>query len=76
LLQANSGETEEKDTVDKILKIVKSLATPPNRLVLFLQHSGHSICPNTLNMLKMIDLSFKRTVIVLFEYDNELKVCP
>ncbi|KAF8696410.1 hypothetical protein HU200_037324 [Digitaria exilis] len=72
VLKAKRGEPES--TPDEILSMVKSLATPPHRLVLFLQQSSVEWCSSIwLDTLKEIDPTFRRTMIVISKFDNRLK---
>ncbi|CAO1944975.1 unnamed protein product [Urochloa humidicola] len=72
VLKAKRGEPES--TPEEILSMVKSLATPPHRLVLFLQQSSVEWCSSIwLDTLKEIDPSFRRTMIVISKFDNRLK---
>ncbi|KAK8938420.1 Dynamin-related protein 5A [Platanthera zijinensis] len=72
VLKAKKGEPE--NTPDEILSMVKSLATPPHRLLLFLQQSSVEWCSSLwLDSIKEIDPTFKRTIIVVSKFDNRLK---
>ncbi|EES03602.1 hypothetical protein BDA96_03G318000 [Sorghum bicolor] len=72
VLKAKRGEPES--TPDEIRSMVKSLATPPHRLVLFLQQSSVEWCSSIwLDTLKEIDPTFRRTMIVISKFDNRLK---
>ncbi|PIA24828.1 hypothetical protein AQUCO_21900002v1 [Aquilegia coerulea] len=54
--------------------MVKSLASPPHRLLLFLQQSSVEWCSSLwLDAIREIDPSFKRTLIVVSKFDNRLK---
>lgn len=71
--QAKKGEPE--DTPNEILSMVKSLASPPHRLLLFLQQSSVEWCSSLwLDAVREIDPTFKRTIIVISKFDNRLKV--
>jgi hypothetical protein len=75
LLQAKRGEPV--NTPDEIKSMVKALASPPHRLVLFLQQSSVEWCSSIwLDTLREIDPTFRRTMIVISKFDNRLKVCP
>ncbi|KAF5200329.1 Dynamin-related protein 5a [Thalictrum thalictroides] len=72
VLKAKKGEPE--NTPDEILSMVKSLASPPHRLLLFLQQSSVEWCSSLwLDAIREIDPSFKRTLIVVSKFDNRLK---
>ncbi|KAK8969986.1 Dynamin-related protein 5A [Platanthera guangdongensis] len=72
VLKAKKGEPE--NTPDEILSMVKSLASPPHRLLLFLQQSSVEWCSSLwLDSIKEIDPTFKRTIIVVSKFDNRLK---
>lgn len=71
--QAKKGEPE--NTPDEILSMVKSLAGPPHRILLFLQQSSVEWCSSLwLDAIRDIDPTFKRTMIVVSKFDNRLKV--
>lgn len=71
--QAKKGEPE--NTPDEILSMVKSLASPPHRILLFLQQSSVEWCSSLwLDAIREIDPTFRRTVIVVSKFDNRLKV--
>ena len=71
--QAKKGEPE--NTPDEILSMVKSLASPPHRILLFLQQSSVDWCSSLwLDAIRDIDPTFRRTVIVVSKFDNRLKV--
>lgn len=73
LTQAKKGEPE--NTPDEILSMVKSLASPPHRILLFLQQSSVEWCSSLwLDAIRDIDPSFRRTIIVVSKFDNRLKV--
>ena len=58
-----------------ILSMVKSIASPPHRLLLFLQQSSvewRSLL--WLDTIREIDPSFRRTIIIVSKFDNRLKV--
>ncbi|KAL6845577.1 hypothetical protein ACP4OV_025072 [Aristida adscensionis] len=72
VLKAKRGEPES--TPDEIRSMVKSLASPPHRLVLFLQQSSVEWCSSVwLDTLREIDPTFRRTMIVISKFDNRLK---
>ncbi|KAI0491571.1 hypothetical protein KFK09_025831 [Dendrobium nobile] len=72
VLKAKKGEPENTPT--EILSMVKSLASPPHRLLLFLQQSSVEWCSSLwLDSIKEIDPTFKRTIIVVSKFDNRLK---
>lgn len=55
--------------------MVKSLASPPHRILLFLQQSSVEWCSSLwLDAIRDIDPSFRRTIIVVSKFDNRLKV--
>lgn len=55
--------------------MVKSLASPPHRILLFLQQSSVEWCSSLwLDAIREIDPTFRRTVIVVSKFDNRLKV--
>lgn len=71
--QAKKGEPD--NTPDEILSMVKSLASPPHRLLLFLQQSSVEWCSSLwLDAIRDIDPTFRRTIIVVSKFDNRLKV--
>ncbi|PON40054.1 Dynamin superfamily [Parasponia andersonii] len=72
VLKAKKGEPE--NTPDEILSMVKSLASPPHRILLFLQQSSVEWCSSLwLDAIRDIDPTFRRTVIVVSKFDNRLK---
>ncbi|GJN17683.1 hypothetical protein PR202_gb04772 [Eleusine coracana subsp. coracana] len=72
LLQAKRGEPES--TPEEIQSMVKALASPPHRLVLFLQQSSVEWCSSIwLDTLREIDPTFRRAMIVISKFDNRLK---
>lgn len=73
VLKAKKGEPE--NTPDEILSMVKALASPPHRILLFLQQSSVEWCSSLwLDAIRDIDPTFRRTVIVVSKFDNRLKV--
>ncbi|KAI3457452.1 hypothetical protein Pfo_014115 [Paulownia fortunei] len=72
VLKAKKGEPES--TPDEILSMVKSLASPPHRILLFLQQSSVEWCSTLwLDAIREIDPAFRRTIIVVSKFDNRLK---
>ncbi|KAG0492982.1 hypothetical protein HPP92_006380 [Vanilla planifolia] len=72
VLKAKKGEPE--NTPDEILSMVKSLASPPHRLLMFLQQSSVEWCSSLwLDSIREIDPTFKRTIVVVSKFDNRLK---
>ncbi|KAJ9153577.1 hypothetical protein P3X46_027004 [Hevea brasiliensis] len=72
VLKAKKGEPEK--TPEEILSMVKSLASPPHRILLFLQQSSVEWCSSLwLDAIREIDPSFRRTIIVVSKFDNRLK---
>ncbi|MCL7023665.1 hypothetical protein MKW94_024213 [Papaver nudicaule] len=72
VLKAKKGEPE--NTPDEILSMVKSLASPPHRLLVFLQQSSVEWCSSLwLDAIREIDPSLKRTIVVVSKFDNRLK---
>ncbi|KAG8364931.1 hypothetical protein BUALT_Bualt18G0050000 [Buddleja alternifolia] len=72
VLKAKKGEPE--NTPDEILSMVKSLASPPHRILLFLQQSSVEWCSSLwLDAIREIDPTFRRTLIVVSKFDNRLK---
>ncbi|CAJ1978555.1 unnamed protein product [Sphenostylis stenocarpa] len=72
VLKAKKGEPE--NTPDEILSMVKSLASPPHRILLFLQQSSVEWCSSLwLDVIREIDPTYRRTVIVVSKFDNRLK---
>ncbi|KAJ1377080.1 P-loop containing nucleoside triphosphate hydrolase, partial [Sesbania bispinosa] len=72
VLKAKKGEPE--NTPEEILSMVKALATPPQRILLFLQQSSVEWCSSLwLDSIREIDPTFRRTVIVVSKFDNRLK---
>uniref|UniRef100_J3L409 Dynamin-type G domain-containing protein n=1 Tax=Oryza brachyantha TaxID=4533 RepID=J3L409_ORYBR len=72
VLKAKKGEPES--TPEEILSMVKSLASPPHRLLLFLQQSSVEWCSSLwLDAIRDIDPTFRRTMIVISKFDNRLK---
>lgn len=71
--QAKKGEPE--NTPDEILSMVKSLGSPPHRILLFLQQSSVEWCSSLwLDAIRDIDPAFRRTMVVVSKFDNRLKV--
>ncbi|CAI9088674.1 OLC1v1023076C2 [Oldenlandia corymbosa var. corymbosa] len=72
VLKAKKGEPES--TPQEILAMVKSLASPPHRILLFLQQSSVEWCSSLwLDSIREIDPTFRRTIIVVSKFDNRLK---
>ncbi|GAV72308.1 Dynamin_N domain-containing protein, partial [Cephalotus follicularis] len=72
VLKAKKGEPET--TPEEILSMVKSLASPPHRILLFLQQSSVEWCSSLwLDSIREIDPTFRRTIIVVSKFDNRLK---
>ncbi|KAL8223683.1 hypothetical protein R6Q57_019158 [Mikania cordata] len=69
---AKKGEPET--TPEEILAMVKSLANPPHRILVFLQQSSVEWCSSLwLDAIRDIDPTFRRTIIVVSKFDNRLK---
>ncbi|KAI7746674.1 hypothetical protein M8C21_018286, partial [Ambrosia artemisiifolia] len=72
VLKAKKGEPES--TPEEILSMVRSLASPPHRILLFLQQSSVEWCSSLwLDAIRDIDPTFRRTLIVVSKFDNRLK---
>nr|GEW82244.1 dynamin-related protein 5A [Tanacetum cinerariifolium] len=72
VLKAKKGEPES--TPEEILSMVKSLASPPHRILVFLQQSSVEWCSSLwLDVIRDIDPTFRRTLIVVSKFDNRLK---
>ncbi|KAD2394462.1 hypothetical protein E3N88_41439 [Mikania micrantha] len=72
VLKAKKGEPET--TPEEILAMVKSLANPPHRILVFLQQSSVEWCSSLwLDAIRDIDPTFRRTIIVVSKFDNRLK---
>ncbi|KAI3992659.1 hypothetical protein MKX01_007981 [Papaver californicum] len=72
ILKAKKGKQE--NTPDEILSMVKSLASLPHRLLLFLQQSSVEWCSSLwLDTIREIDPTLKRTIVVVSKFDNRLK---
>ncbi|KAK9077486.1 hypothetical protein SSX86_005823 [Deinandra increscens subsp. villosa] len=72
ILKAKKGEPES--TPDEILSMVKLLASPPQRLLVFLQQSSVEWCSSLwLDVVRKIDPTLQRTVVVVSKFDNRLK---
>ncbi|CAM8880074.1 unnamed protein product [Rhodiola kirilowii] len=72
ILKEKRGEPES--TPDEILSMVKSLASPPHRIILFLQQSSVEWCSSLwLDAIREIDPLLKRSIIVVSKFDNRLK---
>lgn len=71
--QAKQGEPD--NTPDDILAMVRQLAAPQHRLLLFLQQSSVEWCSSLwLDVVKSIDPALQRTIVVVSKFDNRLKV--
>jgi hypothetical protein len=67
---------EPENTPEEIKLMVKSLASPSNRLILFVQQSSVEWASSFwLDTIKEVDPTFRRTTIVISKFDNRLKVC-
>lgn len=72
VLKAKKGEPE--NTPEEILSMVKLLASPPHRILLFLQQSSVEWCSSLwLDSIREIDPTFRRTIVVVSKFDNRLK---
>ncbi|XP_031479930.1 dynamin-related protein 5A [Nymphaea colorata] len=72
VLKAKKGEPD--NTPDEILSMVKELASPPHRLLLFLQQSSVEWCSSLwLDALRSVDPTLRRTIVVVSKFDNRLK---
>ena len=72
ILKARQGEPES--TPDDILAMVKELAAPPNRIILFLQQSSVEWCSSLwLHVVQQVDPTLQRTLLVASKFDNRLK---
>ena len=66
---------EPDTTPEEILSMVKSIASPPHRLLLFLQQSSVEWRSSLwLDTIREIDPSFRHTIIIVSKFDNRLKV--
>lgn len=73
LMQARKGEPD--NTPEEILAMVRQLAAPQHRLLLFLQQSSVEWCSSLwLDVVKSIDPKLQRTMVVVSKFDNRLKV--
>lgn len=71
--QAKKGEPES--TPEDIQGMVRQLAAPQHRLLLFLQQSSVEWCSSLwLDVIKSIDPTLQRTIVVVSKFDNRLKV--
>ncbi|EFJ45494.1 dynamin-related GTPase [Volvox carteri f. nagariensis] len=72
ILKAKSGELD--NTPDEIMSMVKAQASPPHRMILFLQQSSVEWASSLwLRVVQEVDPYFQRTVIVASKFDNRLK---
>ncbi|GLI64442.1 hypothetical protein VaNZ11_007713 [Volvox africanus] len=72
ILKAKTGELD--NTPDEIMSMVKAQASPPHRMVLFLQQSSVEWASSLwLRVVQEVDPYFQRTVIVASKFDNRLK---
>ncbi|KAH9322298.1 hypothetical protein KI387_016937, partial [Taxus chinensis] len=72
VLKAKKGEPDS--TPEDILSMVKALAAPPNRLLLFLQQSSVEWCSSLwLDTIRAVDPTLRRTIVVVSKFDNRLK---
>jgi len=56
--------------------MVRQLAAPQHRLLLFLQQSSVEWCSSLwLDVVKSIDPTLQRSIVVVSKFDNRLKVC-
>lgn len=71
--QVKKGEPD--NTPEDILAMVRELAAPQHRLLLFLQQSSVEWCSSFwLDVVKSIDPTLQRTIVVVSKFDNRLKV--
>ncbi|CAN6443614.1 unnamed protein product [Victoria cruziana] len=72
VLKAKKGEPDS--TPDEILSMVKALAAPPHRMLLFLQQSSVEWCSSLwLDAVRSVDPTLRRTIVVVSKFDNRLK---
>ncbi|GLJ31047.1 hypothetical protein SUGI_0621300 [Cryptomeria japonica] len=72
VLKAKKGEPDS--TPEDILSMVKALAAPPHRLLLFLQQSSVEWCSSLwLDTVRAVDPTLRRTIVVVSKFDNRLK---
>ncbi|PWA53578.1 dynamin related protein 5A [Artemisia annua] len=65
---------EPESTPEGILSMMKSLASPRHRILVFLQQSSVEWCSSFwLDVIRDIDPTFQRTLIVVSKFDNQLK---
>lgn len=73
ITQAKKGEPD--NTPAEIEAMVRQLAAPEHRLLLFLQQSSVEWCSSLwLDVVKSIDPTLQRTTVVVSKFDNRLKV--
>ncbi|KAF3794491.1 hypothetical protein EJ110_NYTH07312, partial [Nymphaea thermarum] len=72
VLKAKKGKTNS--TPDEMLSMVKALAAPPDRLLLFLQQSSVEWCSSLwLDVVRSVDPTLCSTIVVVSKFDNRLK---
>lgn len=72
ILKAKKGEPES--TLEDIQSMVRQLAAPRHRLLLFLQQSSVEWCSSLwLDVVKSIDPTLQRTIVMVSKFDNRLK---
>ncbi|KAL3682881.1 hypothetical protein R1sor_000903 [Riccia sorocarpa] len=72
ILKAKKGEPE--NTPEDIVSMVRELASPPHRILLFLQQSSVEWCSSLwLDTVRSIDPNLRRTIVVVSKFDNRLK---
>ncbi|MCO5548056.1 hypothetical protein L7F22_001512 [Adiantum nelumboides] len=72
VLKAKKGEPE--NTPEDIMSMVRTLAAPQHRLLLFLQQSSVEWCSSLwLDFIRSVDPSLRRTIVVISKFDNRLK---
>ncbi|KAL2611519.1 hypothetical protein R1flu_023211 [Riccia fluitans] len=72
ILKAKKGEPES--TPEDIVSMVRELASPPHRILLFLQQSSVEWCSSLwLDTIRSIDPNLRRTIVVVSKFDNRLK---
>ncbi|CAM6098893.1 unnamed protein product [Calypogeia fissa] len=72
ILKAKKGELES--TPEDILAMVRELAAPQHRILLFLQQSSVEWCSSLwLDSIRAIDPTLSRTIVVVSKFDNRLQ---